>query len=219
MRGCVLYDLDGTIVDTNELIIETFDHVFRNHCALVVERDDLIPQMGLPLEDQFRYFTGRSDVTELIAAYRTYNLTRHDEMVALFPNVLEVVQRFAAEGFVQGVVTTKMRATTERALNMFGLSPYMKTIVTVEDVQHPKPHPEPVLKAMELLAARPEQTVMVGDSPFDMQSAKAAGAAAVAVAWSLKAEAVMRDAGADHVIADMKDLYPICGLGESRAER
>lgn len=212
MKKCVLYDLDGTIVDTNELIIETLDHVLRGICSLDVKRDEIIPHMGRPLDEQFRFFTGKSDVTELVAAYREYNLSRHDEMVSLFPNVLKVVKGLDAEGIVQGVVTTKMRATSERALGMFGLLPYMKTIVTIEDVTHPKPHPEPVLNAMAELGVIPEQTIMVGDSPFDVEAAKSAGATAVAVGWSLKSPDVLRSFGAEHIIDDMADLYDICGL-------
>ena len=90
----------------------------------------------------------------------------------------------------------------------------MESIVTVEDVVHPKPHPEPVLKAMGELGASPEHTWMVGDSPADMGAAKAAGVQAVAVGWSLKPEEVLREHGADAVIHKMEDLYELCGLKE-----
>lgn len=212
MIRCVLFDLDGTTVDTNELIIETFQHVLKQKCSLEVPREQIIPQMGGPLDDQFRFFADREDVADLVEAYRAYNVTRHDEMVALFPNVLETVKTLSEEGLKLGIVTTKMRLTSERALRMFGLLPYMESIVTIEDVAHPKPHPEPVMKAMAELSAKPEETLMVGDSPADIGSANAAGAVSVGVAWSLKGAETLRQCGAAHIIADMTDLYELCGL-------
>lgn len=212
MIRTVLFDLDGTIIDTNELIIETFLHVLRDKTPSPFTREHIIPSMGLTLEEQLRIFTGQDQVDELVAAYRNYNLERHDELVREFPYVKEVMADLHASGIQLGVVTTKMRATTERALRMFGLIDYLSTIVTVQDVNHPKPHPEPVLRAVEALQANPAQTIMVGDSPADILSANAAGVISCGVAWSLKGEAVLRQYEPRHIIHDMRDLYALVGL-------
>ncbi|EJW18979.1 pyrophosphatase PpaX [Paenibacillus alvei] len=212
MIRTVLFDLDGTIIDTNELIIETFLHVLRDKTPSPFTREHIIPSMGLTLEEQIRIFTGQDQVDELVAAYREYNVTRHDELVREFPYVKEVMAELHASGIQLGVVTTKMRATTERALRMFGLIDYLSTIVTVQDVTHPKPHPEPVLRAVEALKADPVQTIMVGDSPADIQAANAAGVVSCGVAWSLKGEAVLRQYEPRHIIHDMRDLYALVGL-------
>ncbi|NOJ72242.1 pyrophosphatase PpaX [Paenibacillus alvei] len=211
MIRTVLFDLDGTIIDTNELIIETFLHVLRDKTPSPFTREHIIPSMGLTLEEQIRIFTGQDQVDELVAAYREYNVTRHDELVREFPYVKEVMAELHASGIQLGVVTTKMRATTERALRMFGLIDYLSTIVTVQDVTHPKPHPEPVLRAVEALKADPVQTIMVGDSPADIQAANAAGVVSCGVAWSLKGEAVLRQYEPRHIIHDMRDLYALVG--------
>ncbi|NEZ44596.1 pyrophosphatase PpaX [Paenibacillus alvei] len=212
MIRTVLFDLDGTIIDTNELIIETFLHVLRDKTPSPFTREHIIPSMGLTLEEQIRIFTGQDQVDELVAAYREYNVTRHDELVREFPYVKEVMAELHASGIQLGVVTTKMRATTERALRMFVLIDYLSTIVTVQDVTHPKPHPEPVLRAVEALKADPVQTIMVGDSPADIQAANAAGVVSCGVAWSLKGEAVLRQYEPRHIIHDMRDLYALVGL-------
>lgn len=212
MIRCVLFDLDGTVIDTNELIIRSFQHVLNEKLALGITREEIIPQMGLPLADQFRHFTGRDDVEDLVAAYRTHNLKHHDEMVQVFPHVNEVVEALAAAGIATGIVTTKMRATTLHVLRMFGLLPYMKTVVTFDDVSHAKPHPEPVLKAMAALGAEPEETVMVGDSPFDIEAARRAGARSAAVAWSLKGERYLQAWRPDWMLHDIRELYAIVGL-------
>lgn len=212
MIRTVLFDLDGTIIDTNELIIETFLHVLRDKTPSPFTREHIIPSMGLTLEEQIRIFTEQDQVDELVAAYREYNVTRHDELVREFPYVKEVMANLHASGIQLGVVTTKMRATTERALRMFGLIDYLSTIVTVQDVDHPKPHPEPVLRAVEALQANPAETIMVGDSPADILSANAAGVISCGVAWSLKGEAVLRQYEPRHIIHDMRDLYALVGL-------
>ncbi|MDT8977946.1 pyrophosphatase PpaX [Paenibacillus sp. chi10] len=212
MIRTVLFDLDGTIIDTNELIIETFLHVLRDKTPSPFTREHIIPSMGLTLEEQLRIFTGQDQVDELVAAYRKYNLERHDELVREFPYVKKVMADLHASGIQLGVVTTKMRATTERALRMFGLIDYLSTIVTVQDVNHPKPHPEPVLRAVEALQANPAQTIMVGDSPADILSANAAGVISCGVAWSLKGETVLRQYEPRHIIHDMRDLYALVGL-------
>lgn len=213
----VLFDLDGTIVDTNELIIQSFLHALKGTVSEDFGREHIIPSMGLPLSDQLRLFSGLEDVTALTQSYREYNYLKHDEMVVLFPGVAEVVRRLKQQGIRLGVVTTKMRPTTERALRMFGLFEHMDIIITLDDVQHAKPHPEPVQKAMEAIGAEPAQTAMVGDSTVDMESAIRAGAMPIGVAWSLKGQAVLEDAGAELVIHRMEELLTLCGIEGAEA--
>jgi pyrophosphatase PpaX len=95
----------------------------------------------------------------------------------------------------------------------------MGMIVTVDDVKNPKPHPEPVLMAIEKMGANPATTLMVGDSPADIQSANAAGVASVAVSWSLKGEAALAPYEPKHVIHDMRDLYAFVGLEPDTIEK
>lgn len=208
----VLFDLDGTIVDTNELIIQSFLSCLQGIVPPEFGREQIIPIMGQTLVSQLQQFSGREQVEDLIAGYRAYNMAHHDDMVSLFPGVLEVVPMLKSAGLKLGVVTTKMRPTTERALKLLGLYDYMDTIVTLDDVEHAKPHPEPVLKALRALDVAPERAIMVGDSTVDIGSALAAGSYAVGVSWSLKGEAPLREAGAHRIIHDMRGLLPLCGL-------
>ncbi|MNW39498.1 Pyrophosphatase PpaX [compost metagenome] len=212
MITTVLFDLDGTIIDTNELIISTFMHVLGRHFPEEpYTRERIIPHMGMTLEQQFRVFSGKEDVAELIKDYRTYNNAQHDAMAREFPHVNEVISKLHQRGIHLGVVTTKIRPTTMRALEMFGLLKYMETIVTVQDVEHPKPHPEPVLMAISKLNVDPESTLMVGDSAADIQSANAAGVKSAAVAWSLKGVEVLSKYNPDYILHDMRDIYRVLG--------
>ncbi len=208
----MLFDLDGTIIDTNELIIRSFIEALQGVAPEGFGREHIIPSMGQPLTDQLKLFSGLEDVTQLVAAYREVNLRLHDEYVKAFDYVNEVIEKLHGQGIQIGVVTTKMRLTTERGLKYTGLYDYIDAIVTIDDVVNPKPHAEPVSKAIGLLGADPSSTIMVGDSIVDIESAIAAGAIAVGVAWSLKGEQILKEAGAHHVINDMRDLYAFVGL-------
>lgn len=209
----MLFDLDGTILDTNELIIRSFLEALKDCAPEGFCRDNIIPSMGQPLEQQLKQFSGLDDVAHLVAAYREVNLRLHDELVTAFAHVNEVLEKLHAQGVQIGVVTTKMRLTTEKGLKFVGIYDYVDAIVTIDDVVHAKPHPEPVQKALTLLGADPASAIMVGDSTVDMQSAVAAGVTAVGVAWSLKGGQVLRDAGATYVIDDMRELYAFAEAG------
>ncbi|BBI31095.1 pyrophosphatase PpaX [Cohnella abietis] len=208
----VLFDLDGTIIDTNELIIQSFLHALKGVVPESFGREHIIPSMGQPLTMQLQQFSGQNDVALLTQAYRDYNHLRHDEMVSLFAGVAHVVPRLHHAGIRLGIVTTKMRATTIRALDLLGLHTYMETIVTLDDVEHAKPHPEPVAKAIQALGSNPAETLMVGDSSVDMESAIAAGAIPVGVAWSLKGEEHLFKSGAAHMLHEMNELLVLCGI-------
>ncbi|AYB47071.1 pyrophosphatase PpaX [Paenibacillus lautus] len=215
MIETVLFDLDGTIIDTNELIISSFMHVFEAQDPGPLTREQIIPHMGTTLEQQLQAFSGGvEDVSPLVKAYRSFNTIHHDDMVKPFPHVNEVVERLHRHGLSLGIVTTKIRPSTMMTLEKYDLERFMSAIVTVNDVEHPKPHPEPVLTAIEQLGANPATTLMIGDSPVDIQSAKAAGVKAAAVAWSLKGEQKLMEYGPDFILKDMRDLYEIVGLQE-----
>ncbi|GGA49677.1 pyrophosphatase PpaX [Paenibacillus physcomitrellae] len=212
----ILFDLDGTIVNTNELIIKCFQHVMEKQGQPGYGREKIIPFMGQTLEQQLEAFTGMTDVELLVKDYRAYQAIHHDALIQEFPHVDEVMAKLHEQGYTLGVVTTKVKASTDRVLEMFGMKKYLSTIVTLEDVEFPKPDPQPVLTAVERLGANPATTLMVGDSPADIQSALAAGVKAAGVAWSLKGKEKLLEYGPHYMLDDMRDLYQLVGM-ESEA--
>lgn len=205
----ILFDLDGTILDTNELIISSFLHTFQTFFPeRTFLREEIIAEMGGTLYDILsRYDEDR--VEEMVQVYREFNIRTHDEMVTAFPHVLEVITQLKEWGVKLGVVTTKQRNTTEMGLDLTQLRPLMDSIVTLQEVENPKPHPEPVLRAMSELGALPESTLMVGDSSFDIEAAHRAGIHSAGVAWSLKGEEYLRGYSPTYILKDMKDLLRI----------
>lgn len=210
--AAVLFDLDGTIIDTNELIIQSFLYALQGIVPDGFGREQIIPYMGEPLPSQLQRFSGLEDVVALVGKYREGYAGRQGEMLGLFPGVAEVIRQLHRSGIRLGVVTTKMRDTAIQTLELMGLLEAMDCIVSLSDVTHAKPHPEPVQLAISQLQADPLRTLMVGDSSVDIQSAAAAGVTPVGVAWSLKGESVLRQAGAAHIIHEMADLLALCDV-------
>ncbi|MCY9665779.1 pyrophosphatase PpaX [Paenibacillus alginolyticus] len=207
MYTTILFDLDGTIVDTNELIISSFMHVLKD--APNSERytkEFITKNMGLPLREQLEAYTESKDVDQYIKAYRQYNESNHEQLVKPFPFVKETLEKLQKSGIHLGVVTSKIKKTAVMGLTLTGLLPYMDILVTEDDVINGKPDPEPILRALKQLQVTPENTLMVGDSEYDILSAKGAGVACAAVAWSLKGEVFLKTFSPDFVIHDIREL-------------
>jgi pyrophosphatase PpaX len=208
--------LDGTLLNTNELIIRSFLHALEGVSPVEHTRESIIPHMGRPLVDQLRFFSDLQDVTELTKRYRAYNFENHDALVTAFPHVQETLAALHGAGVRIGIVTSKIRKTTDMGLRLCGLMPYIGAIVTIDDVGEPKPHPEGVLRALRELDGEGKPAIMVGDSSYDIEAAKRAGVTSVGVSWSLKGRAFMEAQHPHYVIGDMRELLPILGVMEAQ---
>ncbi|MNH91824.1 Pyrophosphatase PpaX [compost metagenome] len=219
MIKTVLFDLDGTIVDTNELIVQSFLHSLEGESPEPVTREIIIPNMGRPLIEQLEFFTGKTDVDHVLLKYRSYNLEHHDELVQQFPYVREVFAKLHEHGVKIGIVTSKIRKTTLMGLKLAGLDSYISSIVTVEDVENAKPDPEGILRALGELDHVGEEAVMVGDSHYDIEAAQNAGIHSVGVSWSWKGRPYLEQYKPDWIIDDMRELYAIVGLSVDVSEK
>ena len=212
MIDTVLFDLDGTIIDTNELIIQSFLHTFEGVTQEPVTREHIIPNMGRPLVEQMQYFTGRTEVEDLVQKYRAFNVGRHDELVTEFPGVRETIAQLHAAGIKLGIVTSKVRMTSLMGLKLCGLSDFFQTIVSVDDVQKAKPDPEGIRKAMQALGSSEKHTLMVGDSHYDIEAAHNAGVQSAGVAWSMKGIEYLKSYKPTYIIDDIREVLPLVGL-------
>lgn len=201
----VLFDLDGTLIDTRQLILASFRYALGRVLNRDYPDEVLLAGQGRPLIVQMQELGG-SRAEELAALYTDFNLRYHDQLVQEFPGMTDLVADLAAAGARLGVVTSKRREATYLGLKRFGLLPHMAAVVCVEDTQEHKPAPGPVREALRRLEASPEQAVMVGDSPFDMESARAAGVEAVGVAWGSHPVQRLWQAGARAVFFTVAEL-------------
>ncbi|MFZ5826017.1 MAG: pyrophosphatase PpaX [Bacillota bacterium] len=179
----VLFDLDGTLIDTNGLIVSSFQHAFRTRLGREVPAEEIYPYFGEPLpRTMARYAPDRVD--ELVEHYRAYNIAVHDQMVQPFPGVPEAVAAMH-EASRLGIVTSKKGDLARRGLRVCGLEPFFPTLVGMDDTTRHKPDPEPVLEALRRMGEPPgPHVLMVGDSPFDVGCGRNAGVLTVGVGWT-----------------------------------
>jgi pyrophosphatase PpaX len=179
----VLFDLDGTLVDSGAMILASFRHATKTVLRREIPDHELLAAVGGPgLREQMEAIDAHR-VEELIEVYSAHNAHLHDELQPC-AGILDALPALHAEGRRLGVVTAKRRATLALAFEVLPELPrYFDVTVGAEDTERHKPHPDPVLCALERLDADPAGAVYVGDSPFDVQAAKAAGVAAIAVTW------------------------------------
>ena len=180
----VLFDLDGTLIDSVRLILDSYHHTLAAHGLPPRTDEEWLRGVGTPLRVQFAEWRDDPATLEaMIATYREYNLKHHDRMVTVYPGVIEAVRAIREAGVATGLVTSKNRQGALRGLALVKLESMMDILVCADEVTNPKPHPEPVEKAMALLGADPAATVYVGDSIHDMHSGRAAGVRTAAVLW------------------------------------
>jgi len=200
----LLFDLDGTLLDTNPLIIASFRHTLGYYFPNETYRDeDIFPFIGPTLEKSFKALN-ESEWKEMQAFYRSFNIAMHDQLVAEYPGVIEGLYRLHAKGYKMGIVTSKGRPVVEQGLRLFNIDHLFDVVITADDVVHEKPHAEPVERALRALESTEDRAVMVGDNDTDIFSGKNAGTKTVAVGWALKGRAFLEALEPDVIIDSME---------------
>jgi pyrophosphatase PpaX len=207
----VLFDLDGTLIDTIELILASARHATEVVLGEALPDDVLRHNIGVPLRDQFAEYAP-DHVSELLAAYRAHNDAVHDELIAEYPGTEEALEAISAAGYRMGIVTSKSGPVARRGLEFFGLERYFETLVGFEDTEVHKPEAVPVIEAARRMGVAPERCMYVGDSPHDMASGIAAGALTSAALWGPFPERVL-EPGPDFALGCLGDL-PLLLAGE-----
>jgi pyrophosphatase PpaX len=200
----VLFDLDGTLIDSGAIILASFRHATQSVLGREIPDRELVASApGSTLEVQMSAFDA-DRVDELVAAYRAHNTPLHDELECC-RGMEDVLRELKAQGRRLGVVTAKRRMTVGLAFKRLGIEPWFDVVVTCDDTVTHKPDPEPIQLALERLAARPADAAYVGDSPFDVAAARAAGVFAVAVSWGGMHEVD----DADAIVHDAEELLAV----------
>ena len=175
----ILFDLDGTLLDTHDMILESMQYTINEVDGQNQNDEKLMAGVGTPLLDQMLHFTAgnKTRAEELVNIYRAYNDAIHDENIHAFPGTKEA-----------GVVTSKRHWLAQRGLEICGLDSFFEFLVGSDDWPEHKPAPGPILHGCELLGIAPVQCIYIGDSPFDIQAANAAGCQSVAALWGMFTE-------------------------------
>lgn len=178
----VLFDLDGTVIDSGAIILASMRHAAREVLGEEPSDELLMAAVGGPGLETQMHALAPDRVEELVRVYRAHNEPLHEELVCC-PGIDDVLVRLKDEGRRLGIVTAKRRATVELAFNVLPLEHLFDTVVGGDETARHKPDPEPLLLAAERLDVDPKECAYVGDSPFDIRAAKAADMHAIAVTW------------------------------------
>lgn len=204
----ILFDLDGTLIDTNELILHTFDYTFEKVLQRKIPREELVSTFGKPLEDIMNAYS-RELAQELLTTYRAYNQQMHDHFVTVFPTVPQTLTQLKALGLKLAIVTSKKREIAQHGLDFCQLAHYFDVFITPEDTNEHKPHPEPALKALDVLGLSAKETIMVGDSPYDIICGAQAGCKTAAVTYSVYDRPLLAAHHPDFWLDSLADILPI----------
>ena len=207
MRPALLFDLDGTLIDSIELILGSARHAFIGFEGRIPTDEEWRAGIGRPLQAVLREFAGDDlEADRLFQRYRAYQLEHHDRLVRPYEGIVETLAALADAGHRMALVTSKADWLAEKALVHVGLDRLIPVVVGCDTCVNHKPHPEPVERALALLEAPREDALFVGDSPHDIESGRAAGVGTVGVTWGAFSRAELERAGADVVIDRVEEL-------------
>lgn len=206
----VLFDLDGTLIDTIELLLSSVRFAFEGWPGPTPTEEAWLRGVGTPLVTQLGEYAGTEDeVAHLLERYRAYQHEHHDRLTRCYDHVPDVVRQLSERGYPLAVVTSKASAIARRSLAFVGLEPYFDTVVGFDDTTRHKPNPEPVAVALQRLGALADRAVFVGDSPHDILAGRAAGVLTVAALWGPFDRETLLAAGPNHLIGCLPELPAI----------
>lgn len=220
----MLFDLDGTLIDTTGLILRCFEHSWQTVCGLKHSREALIDTFGTPLRAAMKSLASASSdlsklvadesggaelIEKLIAEYRSFNAANHDQMARPFEGAQDTIMTLRARGYMIGVVTSKSRELATRGLRLCSLERLIDASVFLEDTHRHKPEPEPILAALEKLNAQARHAAYVGDSRHDIIAGRAAGVTTVAALWGPFPRAELEREQPDHLVESIAALLEI----------
>jgi pyrophosphatase PpaX len=205
----VLFDLDGTIVDSGWMILASYRHATKTVLGREIPDEVLMARVGAGhLEEQMSEFDAEK-AAELAQAYRDFYAPLHSELQA-FPGMLELLRELDEEDRQLGIVSAKRHDIVQLALDALGFGDVLDVVVGSDEAPRGKPHPDQILVALERLGAEPDHTAYVGDAPFDVAAAKNAGVHAIGVTWGgIHTRERMEAEGPDAVVDTAEELYGV----------
>jgi len=206
MINTILFDVDGTLLDTTEYIYQAFEHSLRKHHKLL-KRDHIGTIMGKPLEECYHILTTKDDVSHLAQSHNDFQ-KENPHLSFAFPNALKTLQFLKEKKYNIAAVTTRRKNTAIETLEVSNILPLLDFVVTVDDVTHPKPNPEPIQKALDFFGVESSAAIMVGDSPDDVQAGKNAGTKTIGVTYGFHGEKI-RNENPDYIIEAIDEVLRV----------
>lgn len=202
MMKAIVFDIDGTIIDTEQIILKSVQMVLKEETQKEYTFEELRFVLGIPGEDALKKLNVKDADRVLKKLSATIGKFIHES--SIFEGMEETLSSLAKEPIQMGIVTSKTKQEVVDEFHPFGLSGYFKQIISASDTEKHKPHPDPLLRCLALLQVAPEETIYIGDAIYDMQCAKGAGVKFALALWGAKTTKAFEDA--DYILQTPKDI-------------
>lgn len=208
MINTILFDYDGTLMDTNEVVLQSWQHTFRTIRGYEEDPEVIRQTFGEPLVMTLAKLFPETPVEKSLDIYRTFQREVFTDFVEVFSGMFELLEELKYQGYKLGLVTSRTKDTTWAGLEHYGMDKYFDAVITAGDTDKHKPDPAPILITLDRMGSLPEEAIMVGDTMFDLLCAQNAGVKSVIVDWSVTMTADEKKQ-ADYVIKSAEDLLNI----------
>lgn len=210
MIDTVLFDFDGTLVDTNELIISSWQYTYEAYWGRQVPREDIIKTFGEPLEMSMKKIFPEVDSREAVAKYKEFQKDKFVDLISICTGMDKLVLDLKTKNLKLGVVTSRLMDSTTIGLKNFNLTSLFDVVITADDTDKHKPDPEPINIALGKLKSKAENTMMIGDTKYDIGCANNAGVVSVLVNWGITDVDYTKDIFVpDYTIDKATEVYDI----------
>lgn len=200
----IVFDLDGTLIDSIPLISLSFEHTF-DRLGIPWGQGEVLNTIGLPLRDVAKHYAP-DNAEEFLSIYAEFQVKTQEKLLKPFPEAKKTLSRMQEKGYRTGIVTSKRRKATRESLSITGLDKYLEVVVAVEDAGRPKPNPDSLLSALEQLDTPPAKSVYIGDSIYDIITGKNAGAATIGVTWGIAVKDDLKKQQPDFLVDSWEEL-------------
>ncbi|MBS1848631.1 MAG: HAD family hydrolase [Actinobacteria bacterium] len=211
----VIWDFDGTLADTRGVILATFAGVYDELGLGVCDPGAVASRIGLPLTQVFAELLDEDDpsvIADLVEVYRRIFAELVPGGARTFPGVVELLDRCDARGITSAITTSRGRASLEPMLDAFGIADHFAFLITEEDVDHPKPHPEMVDLVTHETGIGPGRALLIGDTTFDLAMGRSAGTRTCGVTWGNHSATRLATESPDHLVDSIDQLGVVIGV-------
>ena len=206
-KSTLLFDLDGTVIDSIELIVQGAEYAYDGRPGPRPTRAEWMSLIGTPLAPMLRRWAlNEDDVSFLLTRYREFQFEHHDRLVTPYPDVVALIRRLHERGHAMAIVSSKLEAGIRRSIDYIGLADCFGTLVGIDATEKHKPEPEPVLLALERLGASAADAWFIGDSPFDILAGRAAGVRTIGVLTGPSDRAALEAAQPTHIVQALAEI-------------
>lgn len=203
----ILFDIDGTILDTREYIYQAYKHTIFRYLGRKITWQQVAPTLGLHLRDCYRILTGLEQVEDLMETHDQFQ-NQNLQLIVAYQNSRPVLKALEKAGLMLGAVTNRYGEQVEKSLKLTGVDKYFKVVITPQEVKKPKPDAEAIHAALGKLKVSTNKTVVIGDSPFDIQAGKSAGCKTIGAGYGYHGSKLSREKP-DYMISDIGEILPI----------